>query len=92
MNSTPTTAWSRLQALSCEHNARLFASGQLARMTPRGVRGKSINVNREIQENVDILGRGNEEEIKARVLWYVTFEPAIFDTCSKANWQIGRGL
>lgn len=82
--------WSRLQALSCEHNNRLYASGVLADLTPSGVRGKSINVNFEIEENVKILGRGDDEEIKARVLWYVTFQPAVFDACSKAGWNLTR--
>jgi hypothetical protein len=44
------------------------------------------SVPREIEENVEILGRGSEEEIKARVLWYVTFEPGIFKQCS-AVWN-----
>lgn len=40
-----------------------------------------------IVENVGILNRGDDEEIKLRVHWYITFHPAIFDTCSKRGWE-----
>lgn len=81
-------AWSRLQALSCEHNARLYAAGRLALMTPRGIRGKQIAVDPEIQETVEILGRSDEAELKSRVLWYLTFHPQVFDACSARGWKL----
>ena len=37
--------------------------------------------------NADILGRADDCEMKARVLWYITFHPDIFDACSKA-WRV----
>ena len=29
----------------------------------------------------DIMGRGDEEELKHRVFWYITFHPAVFQAC-----------
>jgi len=68
-------AWRRLQRVSCDHAMALagpkpFSSGRLNR--------RQIGVPEVIRENVDILGRGSEEEVKARLNWYVTFHPWIF--------------
>lgn len=71
-------AWVRLQALSCCHSRRLYQS--------RTNRWRGCIVPAEIAENVDILGRGDEEELKARVLWYLDQEPAVFQECSKQEW------
>lgn len=83
-------AWNRLQCLSCEHSVRIYvarkhgASASRARAYCR----TGTSVPHDIADNVDILGRGNEEEIKARVLWYVQFFPDIFNTCSKRGWTL----
>jgi hypothetical protein len=78
-----TTIWNKLQCLSCEHSFRLWKTGSYRSKYHRGV-----TVPEDIQENVDILGRSNESEIKTRIFWYITFHPDIFDTCSKSGWKI----
>lgn len=82
------TAWTRLQALSCAHNLELW----LAAGKPRPIRGshirRSIAVPEPIRDNVKILGRGDEEEIKSRVLWYLTFHGGLFSRVSKSGWRI----
>jgi hypothetical protein len=75
------SAWSRLQALSCVHNAELYRAGKTRRW-------RGVSVDPEIQTNVEILGRGVDDEIKARVLWYIDYEPAVFDRCSKNLWEL----
>ena len=79
------TPWSRLQTLSCAHAMELWRNGiatDWSRVTRR------VSVPEVIRENVEILGRGDDEEIKARVLWYITFHPGIFDQCSKSGWEV----
>ena len=77
------SAWNRLQCLSCEHSLSLWRSGATRRKYSRGV-----EVSEDIRDNVEILGRGNDEEIKARVLWYLTFHPGLFDACSARGWEL----
>jgi len=76
-------AWTRLQCLSCTHALQLWCDGATQRKYIRGV-----SVPEVIDENVKILGRGDEAEIKHRVHWYITFHPAIFDSCSASHWNI----
>lgn len=82
------TAWSRLQALSCRHAAQIHrASYGPVNNAHRSRYMSSIGVPEVIQENVGILGRGDEAELKNRVFWYIMFHPAIFNECSKAGWN-----
>ncbi len=76
-------AWNRLQCLSCAHSALLWQ--KRGRQTS-GYFRRSISVPDVIEENCRILGRGDESEIKYRVLWYLTYYPDLFDTCSK-DWN-----
>lgn len=48
-------------------------------------RARRIGVPDVIRENVEILGRADEAELKNRAYWYITFHPAIFDECSKVG-------
>lgn len=73
------TAWRRLQYISCERANALYATGKTRRMFGRGV-----IVPEEIEENVKILGRANEEEMKARLMWYLTYHSELFGTMLKA--------
>lgn len=74
-------AWQRLQRISCIH--------ALALMPKKFGRPRSIGVPQVIADNVAILGRGTEEEVKARNLWYLTFHPAIFkQSCTKIEGSI----
>lgn len=70
MSDSCQMAWSRLQAISCCHANQIGPRYNFGR--------KSISVPDVIKENCEILGRGDESEIKARVLWYVQFYPAVF--------------
>lgn len=69
--------WRRLLAVSCAHAA------ELANIKPSLMGGcgrlnrKQISVPEVIRGNVAILGRGTEEAIKARLMWYLTFHPAV---------------
>jgi len=76
------SVWMRLQCLSCEHARRI--GPQYIRTWPK----RQVSVPETIQENVEILGRGDEVEIKSRVLWYITFHPQVFDACSARNWAM----
>ncbi len=64
--------WNRLQRISCYHAAELF--GKAPQFYNRH---RQIGVPETIRENVEILGRGTEEDIKDRIWWYCTFHPAI---------------
>jgi hypothetical protein len=77
------SAWNRLQCLSCAHSLSLWRSGQTRRKYTRGV-----DVAEDIRDNVEILGRADDEEIKARVFWYLTFHPGLFDACSARGWEL----
>ncbi len=66
-------AWRRLQTLSCHHAAKI---GPVYGGTHRR---PCVHVPEVIRENVEILGSGDEERIKARVLWYMDMHPMIFD-------------
>ena len=84
------TPWDRLQALSCEHANRLYAAGRTHCHTiNRRYRLPAVFVPDVIKENVDILGRADDAEMKNRIFWYITFYPDIFDACSKA-WSAAR--
>ena len=68
--------WRRLQALSCAHAAMIGpqygAFGRRRYVMPPEV----------IKENCEILGLGDEERIKARIHWYLTYYPRVFDAVS----------
>jgi hypothetical protein len=64
--------WSRLQRVSLYHAAKLYSESVHAK-NPR-----HVSVPEVIKENVEILGKGTEEEVKARIHWYITFYPEIF--------------
>ena len=83
MARTTEQVWNRLQCLSCAHSLNLWRAGQTRRKYTRGV-----IVADDIRENVEILGRADDEEIKARVLWYLTFFPKLFDACSARGWRL----
>lgn len=80
-DTTEKTYWSRLQALSCYHAADIY-SKRTARYCRRGT-----SVPEDIAENCEILGRGDEEEIKARVLWYLDVFPKVFTAVSENGWR-----
>ena len=65
-------AWARLQRISCHHARQMFAETYGVHQ-PRRIYPPEV-----INENVEILGRGDEEELKHRMLWYVTFYPQVF--------------
>lgn len=71
------SAWSRLQALSIEHAKKLGAQ------IGGSYRHRQHFPQEVIRENVEILGRGDDEEIKNRIHWYITFHPEIFDATSQ---------
>lgn len=72
------TAWARLQAISCEHAARIGRIGMRQHHVPE-----------VIKDNCEILGAGDEEAIKARVLWYITYHPEVFNACAE-RWKAVR--
>jgi hypothetical protein len=84
------TPWNRLQALSCEHALRIYVAGRkgVPAHIRRGYCRPGTSVPGDIAENVDILGRGDDAELKARVLWYMDYFPDIFDACSRRNWRV----
>jgi len=68
--------WSRLQRISCYHATKLFTESRgFNRLTQRL---KPIPVPEVIRENVEILGKGTEEDVKARIHWYITYYPDVF--------------
>ena len=68
--------WCRLQRVSCYHSTQLYKSS--AYYLRAGVhRVGSIGVPEVIRENCDILGRGDETEIKNRLWWYCVYYPDI---------------
>lgn len=78
------TPWSRLQALSCEHANRLGKQPTFPLIRSLGMRYQSgHNPPMVIVENIEILTRGDDEEMKSRVHWYITFYPEVFQACSK---------
>jgi hypothetical protein len=50
---------------------------------------RQIHVPEVIKANVDILGRGTEEEVKARIFWYVTFYPSIVNASTLSHTSAG---
>ena len=86
MDSTEMTcghrlAWSRLQRISIYHAGLLYQSGSIKRQYCGRHRGQNlyqVSVPEVIRENVAILGRGTEEEVKYRLNWYVEFFPTVF--------------
>ncbi len=65
-------AWTRLQALSCAH------AKQIGPVYGSFGKRRYVHVPEEIKENCEILGSGDEERIKNRSLWYLTYHPALF--------------
>ncbi len=85
MKTTDTlSCWQRLQVLSCAHSAKIGPQG--GTWTRRGIINRAVP--EVIRENVEILGSCDEESIKHRIHWYITFHPDIFDACSKAGWEL----
>ena len=79
---TPGTAkgWCRLQRVSCYHSAQLHrSSAHYLHAGFHRVRGRfgSIGVPECIRENCEILGRGDEAEIKNRLWWYCVYYPDV---------------
>ncbi len=79
------TPWSRLQALSCAHNAKIGPQG--GHWLHRTGRFVQRSVPFDIEENVKILARGDDAELKDRVHWYITFHPDIFEMVSRGGWK-----
>jgi hypothetical protein len=73
-------SWTRLQKISCTHAAQLWQ--EMHKPESMGHKPNRHNpgcyVPNVIRENVEILGKGSEEDVKARVLWYITYYPSIF--------------
>jgi hypothetical protein len=57
-------AWLRLQHVSCAHAASIGKVGMRQHHPPE-----------VIIENCDILGRGTDTDVKARLHWYATYHP-----------------
>lgn len=83
-------AYQRLQTISQIHASRLWAAGEYGwgQLVDRktGARGM-YSVPEVIQENCAILKRGDEEEIKNRLYWYLTYHPDIHAESRKALKQ-----
>ncbi len=80
---TPNCAagWKKLQSLSAVHAAQLG-------VRPGGTyRHRTHTPPEVIRENCEILGRGDETEIKNRIHWYLTFHPEVFDPGSKQGGE-----
>jgi len=78
------TAWSRLSAMNALLNARTYTIRSIG--TKRT--GRQISVTDDVKETIDILGRGNDVEIKHRLHWFMTFHPDIWeDVTAKARSQ-----
>ena len=70
--TTLAAGWSRLQAASIELGIHLSK--------PYWTRyGWKVSVPDDVKENCEILGRGNEEEIKARIQWIAMYYPDVFN-------------
>ena len=65
--STPNIPWLRLQHISCAHARQIGKCGHRQHHVPD-----------VIQENVEILGKGTDEQVKARLLWYHSYYPALW--------------
>ncbi len=69
--------WVVLQSISCAHSLCLYMSDR----AKNGRRKRTtLTPHVEIQSNVDILGRGDEEEIKGRIAYYHMYYPDICET------------
>lgn len=77
--------WKKLQALSEAHALKLRADLSSGRFI--GGRKVGIAVPEDIQENVEILGRGDEREIKNRIHWYSMYYPDLDWRKQKRNPQ-----
>ena len=69
--------WRRLQHISCAHAILI----QRDRYQAKGKYHKDRfgrGVPESIEDNVQILGRGDEEEIKGRLFWYQTYYPELW--------------
>lgn len=77
--TTLAAGWNRLQAASIELAIQLH-SGTCSCHAGAGRRkGGHIHVPEDVRENCKILGRGNEEEIKARIQWIAMYYPDVFN-------------
>jgi len=89
-------AWNRLQKLSILHSNKLYKDGGFGVYPFYNKKTKTydqyVSPPEIIRDNCEILGRGNEEEIKARILWYLTFYPSIFDAILLENQEKKNGL
>jgi len=84
MNPMIEGAWRRLQALSIEHGHRIGPHYNFNGWYGKGrIWHRQTTPDPIIKENAEILGRGDETEIKARIHWYIVFHPSVFDATSK---------
>ena len=80
MSATTESSWVKLNCIALIHARELgpnltYTRGRL-RHTPPAV----------IEEDCKILGRAIEEELEARLNWYSTNHPELFEACSMSNW------
>lgn len=78
-SSTLAAGWNRLQAASIELAIHLHTGNCSCHVGAGQRRGGHIHVPEDIKENCEILGRGNEEEIKARIQWIAMYYPEVFN-------------
>ncbi len=78
-------AWTRLQALSCAH------ANQIGPVYGSFGRRRYVCVPEEIKDNCEILGEGDEERIKDRCMWYLTYYPALFAAVLQQPLGGGKG-
>ena len=64
--------WSRLQRISIAH-ANAIGPQRCGTAYRRQIAVPDV-----IRENVDVLGRGSENDVKARLMWYLTFHPEMY--------------
>lgn len=71
------TAWKRLSVISESRALELWRAGQygIGQYCRKTGNRTSFSAPEEIKENVEILGRNEESELKARVMWYMTYHP-----------------
>jgi hypothetical protein len=75
--------WKKLQQLACSHAYAMYQSGAKDRMvrmrTSRGrLSGSFIVTDSDHRDTVDILGRGDENEMASRIHWYLSYYPKFF--------------
>lgn len=81
-NTTNAAAlWSRLQSFAKKHGEKLHRENSPNRLRmARSTGGRSdsfILTDWDLRETVEILGRGDSEEIAGRIHWYLTYLPEL---------------